>query len=115
MNVVEEIKRICKERKIPISTLERNCGFANGYLGQLKKGTMPADRLKKVCDFLELDIEEMLGSKNYEFDYLTKTWECNLSKKEMQLIIEVISDKNYSERLLAYAKKLLELKNMEEF
>lgn len=37
MNTVDRIKAICKERKIPISRLEKACGFANGYIGQLKK------------------------------------------------------------------------------
>lgn len=35
MNAVERVKTICKERKIPISKLESDCGFSNGYIGQL--------------------------------------------------------------------------------
>lgn len=45
MNSVERVKEICKERKIPISKVERDLGYANGYIGQLKKGVFPADRL----------------------------------------------------------------------
>ena len=30
MNTVERLKSILKERKIPVSKLERECGFANG-------------------------------------------------------------------------------------
>lgn len=37
MNDVERVKSICKERKIAISKLESDCGFANGYIGQLRK------------------------------------------------------------------------------
>ena len=68
MNRVERVKEICKERKIPISKVERDLGYANGYIGQLKKGVFPADRL--------LDIAEYLGSKEitlqtaYGFTYL---------------------------------------------
>lgn len=54
MTVVERIRGICKERKIPISRLERECGFANGYIGQLKKGTLPHDRLMRIADYLEV-------------------------------------------------------------
>lgn len=36
MTSVERVKTICKERKIPLSRLERECGFANGYISQLK-------------------------------------------------------------------------------
>lgn len=31
MNSVEKVKAICKERKIPISKMERDLGYANGY------------------------------------------------------------------------------------
>lgn len=114
MNTVEKIKIICKERKIAISLLEKNCGFANGYIGQLKKGTMPADRLKKVCDFLSLDIEEMLGSENYQMDNETHTWNFVIDNKDMKILVEAMSDKDNADRLIAYAKKLIELKNMED-
>ena len=60
MNTVERIKSICKERKIPISSLEKNCGFSNGYIGQLKKGTIPDDRLQKISAFLNLSIEYLM-------------------------------------------------------
>lgn len=52
MTAVERIKAICKERRIPISRLERECGFSNGYIGQLKKGMLPADRLQIVAEYL---------------------------------------------------------------
>ena len=41
MNCVERVKQICKERKIPISKLEKDLGFSNGYVGQLKKRILP--------------------------------------------------------------------------
>lgn len=41
-NGVEYIRNLCKERKIPISKLEKECGFANGYLNpkKVKKNTL---------------------------------------------------------------------------
>ena len=57
MNTVEKIKAICKERKIPISKLEKACGFANGYIGQLKKGSVPDDRLLKIASYLCVPVE----------------------------------------------------------
>lgn len=64
MNTVERIKSICKERKIAISTLEKSCGFANGYIGQLRKGTVPDDRLKKIAEFLNLSIEFLMTGED---------------------------------------------------
>lgn len=57
MNAVERVKSICKERKIPISKLESDCGFSNGYIGQLRKGTFPDDRLHIIADYLNEDAE----------------------------------------------------------
>lgn len=59
MNTVERIKMICKERKIPISKLEKECGFGNGYINQLRKGSIPDDRLRVVSDFLKISVDEL--------------------------------------------------------
>ncbi len=61
MNSVERVKMLCKEQKIPISKLERECGFANGYIGQLKKGVFPDNRLKTVADYLKVTVSYLLG------------------------------------------------------
>lgn len=57
MTTVDRIKSICKERKIPISKLEKDCGFANAYIAQLKKGHLPDDRLRIVSDYLGVSID----------------------------------------------------------
>lgn len=60
MNSVERVKAICKERKIPISKLESDLGFSNGYVGQLRKGVFPADRLAKIAHYLEVTTDYLL-------------------------------------------------------
>ena len=52
MNAVERVRAICKERKIPISKLEKDLGFANGYIGQLRKGVFSCDRLYAIAGYL---------------------------------------------------------------
>ena len=65
MNTVERIKSICKERKIAISTLEKECGFGNAYISQLRKGTVPDDRLRKIAKFLNLSTDYLMtGTEN---------------------------------------------------
>lgn len=63
MNSVERVKAICKERKIPISKLEKDLGFSNGYIGQLRKGVFPADRLAAIAEYLELTAEYLMTGK----------------------------------------------------
>ena len=78
MNSVERVKTICKDRKIPISKLERDLGYSNGYIGQLRKGTFPNDRLKEIAEYLEVSIdylmtgEENAGGETYYFNEETK-------------------------------------------
>ena len=61
MNTVERVKMICKERKIPLSRLERECGFSNGYIGQLRKGSIPDDRLLKIANYLGMTVDQLTG------------------------------------------------------
>lgn len=60
MNSVERVKAICKERKIAISRLEKDLGFANGYIGQLRKGTFPAERLSDIAAYLSVSTEYLM-------------------------------------------------------
>jgi len=111
MNAVQRIKDICKERKIAISKLEKDLGFANGYIGQLKKGTMPADRLKKVSDYLDVSIDylmtgipdEVIADRLEAFEALVDY----IGKLEYELI-EVMKefDTQDTEELLCYAKTI---------
>lgn len=66
MNSVERVKRICKDRKIPISKLERDLGFSNGYISQLRKGVFPADRLKLIAEYLNVSSDYLLTGEETE-------------------------------------------------
>lgn len=60
MNSVERVKHLCKEKKIPISKLEKDLGFSNGYIGQLRKGVFPSDRLSMIAEYLDVTIEYLM-------------------------------------------------------
>lgn len=64
MTIVERVREICSQRKIPISNLEADCGFGNGYIGQLKKGTIPADRLLIISRYLGVSIIYLITGEN---------------------------------------------------
>lgn len=72
MSTVDKVKKICKSRKIPISRLEKDLGFSNGYINQLRKGTFPSDRLALISKYLDVPILELLGDNiNSPNDTLT--------------------------------------------
>lgn len=64
MNSVERVKAICKERKIAISKLERDLGYANGYIGQLRKGVLPDDRLSEIAKYLSVSTEYLITGED---------------------------------------------------
>ena len=61
MDSVALVKAICKQRKIPISKLERDLGYANGYIGQLRKGTFPANRISEIAQYLSVPVEYLMN------------------------------------------------------
>ena len=63
MDSVALVKSICKERHIPISKLERDCGFSNGYIRKLKEGKLPSDRLQIIADYLDVSVGYLLKGK----------------------------------------------------
>ena len=64
-NSVQFVRDICKERGIPVSQLEKSCGFSNGYLNAKKLTRLPYDRAQLIADYLGLDVTYILtGSKN---------------------------------------------------
>lgn len=68
MNTVEKVKSLCKERGIAISKLEKELDFANGYISQLKKGTLPDDRLLKICNYLNVEMSYFTGKEEQYTD-----------------------------------------------
>ena len=83
MNSVERVKEICKNRKIPISKLEKELGFSNGYISQLRKGVFPADRLEKISNFLGVTTTYLMtGEENSEKSLTPK------DEKDIEKILE---------------------------
>ena len=101
MNTVERIKSILKERKIAVSKLERECGFANGYISQLRKGSIPDDRLKIIADYLEVSSYYLTTGKEFSSDYTLQVGE-----SETNVLIEyhklAESNRKEVERMVKY-------------
>ena len=61
MNIGEIIKKTCADKGIAVSKLEKDCGFANGYISKLKSNKIPADRLYKIAEYLDIDPDVMMN------------------------------------------------------
>ena len=66
-NSVEFVRDVCKQRRIPISTLEKDCGFSNGYLNPKKMSRLPYDRAVIIGNYLNISASRILtGEDNPE-------------------------------------------------
>lgn len=92
MNSVELVKQICVERKIPISKLERDCGFSNGYIRKLKEGKFPSDRLLLISQYLDLPISYLLGEEGFASENLTANDKRDIAK-DLASIMEKLNSK----------------------
>lgn len=73
MDTVALIKTLCKEKGIPISKLEKDCGFSNGYIRGLRRGVLPNDRAQIIADYLGVSITFLTTGKKPTVDYIVKT------------------------------------------
>lgn len=92
MNSVEKVKEICKKRKIAISRLEKDLGYSNGYIGQLRKGVFPSDRLAQIADYLGVSIDSLMSSELDQPIGLSVKDERDI-KKDLDSIMDKISAK----------------------
>ena len=96
MNSVERVKALCKERKIAISKLERDLGFSNGYIGQLRKGVFPADRLDAIANYFGVSTDYLLGKAEQK-----ETPQDTLERKPNRNVIKIAGrDGSFKERVL---------------
>ena len=51
---------------LPISKLERDLGYSNAYISQLRKGTFPDDRLKEIAQYLNVSIDYLMTGSEIE-------------------------------------------------
>lgn len=96
MNDIEKIRQLCKEKKIAISKLERDLGFGNGYINNVKPGKMPSDRVKAIADYLGVKVIDIIGGDEFKY-----------TDPEGMVYREKRND--YETRLLRYALMLAEL------
>lgn len=87
MNSVERVRELCKERKIPVSRLEKDLGFANGYINQLRKGVFPADRLLEIAKYFSVSVDFLMtGVETEKAPALTEKDKRDVAKDVAQIM-----------------------------
>jgi transcriptional regulator with XRE-family HTH domain len=110
MNTVERIKAECKKRNIAISKLEKDLKFGNAYIGGLKKGVVPDDRLRKIAEYLNVTPEYLMTGKNARLSDKNIDSDVDfLVNDELRAVLESFKklSKDNRENLIRYAQFLL--------
>ncbi len=61
MEICETISRLCKEKGISISRLEKELSFANGSIRRWNESSPSVDKLEKVADYFNVTTDYLLG------------------------------------------------------
>ena len=102
MNSVEKVKALCKERKIPISRLEKDLGYSNGYIGQLRKGVFPSDRLQQIADYLNVSADYLMTGST-EKDVFNKEFALtSRDQRDIEKILEQVREQLTSQEGLMF-------------
>ena len=105
---IQRIIDICKQRKIPVSKLEKDLGFSNGYLKPTRQAELPYDRLAAISDYLQLPVSylvsgEMVEEESPQARQIERLLAYNeayhalidsipkLQEKDVQLVVDIIN------------------------
>lgn len=58
--ILDKIESLCKEKRISISKLEKECGIGNGTISRWNKSSPRSDNLKTVAEYFDKPIEYFL-------------------------------------------------------
>ena len=62
--ILENIKRLCRERNTSIFALEKALGIGNGVIGKWSKSSPTVEKLAAVADYFGVTVDELLQTDN---------------------------------------------------
>ena len=118
MDFYNRIENLRKSKGISQGNLEKELGFSNGSVSKWKNSMPTPERLKKLADFFDVSVDYLVTGN---MDTVSPEFSLDMETVETahQIIIydKVLFDVYRSadkDRLVAYAQKLKELRDLEE-
>lgn len=59
----ENIKEICKDKKIPMSKVEKDLGFGKGYISKLATSSPSVSNATKIAEYLNVPLEKLIEER----------------------------------------------------
>ena len=61
--IYDRIKKICKEKGISVTQVERNAGLSNGAISKWNKASPTVDNLHAVTEVLGCSVDDLLTTE----------------------------------------------------
>lgn len=116
MTIKERVKELCRNKGVTAAKLEKECGFANGYVSKLDKSTPTTKNMQKIADYFGVTVEYLMTGEMRDGYYLNQET-ANIAQqifenKELSLLFDVQKDMS-PEDLQAIYQMALALKRKE--
>ena len=66
MDMKQRIKELCKQNKVSVNKLEKELGFATGYISKLDKSTPNTAKIKKISEYFNVSVDYLMTGKEPE-------------------------------------------------
>ena len=116
MNFYSRIENLRKSKGISQGALEKELGFSNGSVSKWKNSMPTPERLKKLADFFQVSVDYLVTGEMDSSSSLSLDIETVETAHQIYTYDKVLFDVYRSadkDRLVAYAKKLKELRDLE--
>ena len=107
MSIAETIKQECKKQSIPVSRLEKDLGFCNGYVRGLKE-KIPMDRAQKIAEYLQGPISVFTSDAVVTMNEELPEDEMYYLKKEIAAYAQELANRPGMKTLLDASRNLSE-------
>lgn len=118
MTFYERMESLRKARGISQGALEKELGFSNGSVSKWKSSMPAHERLKKLADYFQVSVDYLTtgesspDSGKYLLDAATAETAHQIYQND-KVLFDVYRSED-KERLVEYAKKLKELRDLEQ-
>lgn len=86
MTRYEKIKKLCKEKGVTITGLERELGFAKGSLSKIDKNKPSYERLEKLSHYFELPMDYFVSDAVPTSGHQTGYYDLETAKAAQEML-----------------------------
>lgn len=60
MNLFKSVRAMCRKKQVPVSRVEKDCGFGSNSIRRWGEHEPSISKVKKVADYLSVSVDELI-------------------------------------------------------